>query len=442
MTQTQLQAADTQLAEYMSGFANEFATEALPGALPVGRNSPQRVPYGLYAEQISGTAFTAPRAHNRRAWLYRIRPAAMHKPFVRIEQERWLSRFDEVAPSPNQMRWSPPAMPTAPTDFVDGIVTMAGNGGPEAQTGCGIHLYLANCSMQDRFFYNADGEMLIVPQQGRLLIATEMGRLTVEPQEIVVIPRGVRFRVELPDGEARGYICENYGALFKLPDLGVIGSNGLANPRDFLTPVASYEDREGSFELVARFQGNLWRAEIDHSPLDVVGWHGNYAPYKYDLRHFNTIGSISFDHPDPSIFLVLQSPSDTPGVDTIDFVIFGPRWLAAQNTFRPPWFHRNVASEFMGLITGVYDAKADGFAPGGASLHNCMSGHGPDAETFERATASDTDTPHHITDTMAFMFETPGVIRPTRHAAESALLQHDYYTCWQGLKKHFNPNVR
>jgi len=442
MTQTQLQAADTQLAEYMSGFANEFATEALPGALPVGRNSPQRVPYGLYAEQISGTAFTAPRAHNRRAWLYRIRPAAMHKPFVRIEQERWLSRFDEVAPSPNQMRWSPPAMPTAPTDFVDGIVTMAGNGGPEAQTGCGIHLYLANCSMQDRYFYNADGEMLIVPQQGRLLIATEMGRLTVEPQEIVVIPRGVRFRVELPDGEARGYICENYGALFKLPDLGVIGSNGLANPRDFLTPVASYEDREGSFELVARFQGNLWRAEIDHSPLDVVGWHGNYAPYKYDLRHFNTIGSISFDHPDPSIFLVLQSPSDTPGVDTIDFVIFGPRWLAAQNTFRPPWFHRNVASEFMGLITGVYDAKADGFAPGGASLHNCMSGHGPDAETFERATASDTDTPHRITDTMAFMFETPGVIRPTRHAAESALLQHDYYTCWQGLKKHFNPNVR
>lgn len=442
MTQTQLQAADTQLAEYMSGFANELATEALPGALPVGRNSPQRVPYGLYAEQISGTAFTAPRAHNRRAWLYRIRPASMHKPFVRIEQERWLSRFDEVAPSPNQMRWSPPAMPTAPTDFVDGIVTMAGNGGPEAQTGCGIHLYLANRSMQDRFFYNADGEMLIVPQQGRLLIATEMGRLTVEPQEIVVIPRGVRFRVELPDGEARGYICENYGALFKLPDLGVIGSNGLANPRDFLTPVASYEDREGSFELVARFQGNLWRAEMDHSPLDVVAWHGNYAPYKYDLRHFNTIGSISFDHPDPSIFLVLQSPSDTPGVDTIDFVIFGPRWLAAQNTFRPPWFHRNVASEFMGLITGVYDAKADGFAPGGASLHNCMSGHGPDAETFERATASDTDTPHHITDTMAFMFETPGVIRPTRHAAESALLQHDYYTCWQGLKKHFNPNVR
>ncbi|MEN7527329.1 homogentisate 1,2-dioxygenase [Cupriavidus sp. DL-D2] len=445
MTQAQLHRAEgigQQAAAYMSGFANEFATEALPGALPVGRNSPQRVAYGLYAEQISGTAFTAPRAHNRRSWLYRIRPAAMHKPFVEMAQGRWLSRFDEVPASPNQMRWSPPAMPSAPTDFVDGIVTMAGNGGPEAQTGCGIHLYMANRSMQDRFFYNADGEMLIVPQQGRLQVDTEMGRLTVEPQEIVVIPRGVRFSVALPDGEARGYICENYGALFRLPDLGVIGSNGLANPRDFLTPVAHYEDREGKFELVARFQGNLWRAEIDHSPLDVVAWHGNYAPYKYDLRHFNTIGSISHDHPDPSIFLVLQSPSDTPGVDTVDFVIFGPRWLAAENTFRPPWFHRNIASEFMGLITGVYDAKADGFAPGGASLHNCMSGHGPDAETFERASVSDTSAPHHITDTMAFMFETPGVIRPTRYAAESAMLQHNYYTCWQGLKKHFNPDVR
>ncbi|AOZ03097.1 homogentisate 1,2-dioxygenase [Cupriavidus sp. USMAHM13] len=442
MTQTQSMAAQSAADGYQSGFANEFATEALPGALPVGQNSPQRAPYGLYAEQLSGTAFTAPRAHNRRSWLYRIRPAALHSPFTQMAQTRWLSRFDEVPPSPNQMRWSPEAMPAAPTDFIDGIITMGGNGGPEAMSGCGIHLYLANRSMQDRFFYNADGEMLIVPQQGRLLLATEMGRLEVEPQEIAVIPRGVRFRVELPDGEARGYICENYGALFKLPDLGVIGSNGLANPRDFLTPVAWYEDREGDFELVAKFQGNLWRADIGHSPLDAVAWHGNYAPYKYDLRRFNTIGSISYDHPDPSIFLVLQSPSDTPGVDTIDFVIFGPRWLAMQDSFRPPWFHRNIASEFMGLIAGVYDAKAEGFLPGGASLHNCMSGHGPDAETFERASAADTSAPHKITDTMAFMFETPGVIRPTRYAAESANLQPDYYTCWQGLKKHFNPNQR
>ncbi|MBY6264035.1 homogentisate 1,2-dioxygenase [Azospirillum sp. 412522] len=425
---------------YRSGFGNEFATEALPGALPVGRNSPQRPPYGLYAEQISGTAFTAPRAHNRRSWLYRIRPAVVHEPFRPLEPGRLTSRFDEVPAPPTQLRWNPPPMPDAPTDFVAGLVTMGGNGGPQAQTGCGIHLYATNRSMADRFFYDADGELLIVPQQGRLRLFTELGVLEVEPQEIALIPRGIRFRVELPDGAARGYVCENFGAPFRLPDLGPIGSNGLANPRDFLTPDAWYEDVDGDFELVAKFDGALWSARIDHSPLDVVAWHGNHAPCKYDLRRFNTIGSIGFDHPDPSIFLVLQSPSDTPGIDSIDFVIFPPRWLVQEDTFRPPWFHRNVASEFMGLIHGVYDAKQEGFLPGGASLHNCMSGHGPDAETFAKATAADTTRPQRIADTMAFMFETRAVIRPTRHALETAELQHDYYRCWQGLAKRFDPN--
>jgi homogentisate 1,2-dioxygenase len=432
--------SETMTLKYLTGFANEFATEALPGALPEGRNSPQRAAYGLYAEQLSGTAFTAPRHSNRRSWLYRIRPAAVHEPFALLANTRLLSRFDEVPTPPNQLRWNPLPYAEVPTDFIDGLVTMAGNGSPEAGTGCGIHLYAANKSMDGRFFYSADGELLIVPQEGRLLIATELGTLEIGPQEIAVIPRGVRFRVELLDGRARGYVCENYGQLLKLPDLGVIGSNGLANPRDFQTPVARYEDAEGDFELVAKFNGHLWTAKIGHSPLDVVAWHGNYAPYKYDLRHFNTIGSISFDHPDPSIFLVLQAPSDTPGVDSLDFVIFPPRWLAAENTFRPPWFHRNVASEFMGLIHGAYDAKAEGFTPGGASLHNCMSGHGPDAETFEKASDSDTTKPHAVKDTMAFMFETPAVIRPTRFALESAQLQHEYYRCWQGLKKHFNPS--
>jgi len=308
-------------------------------------------------------------------------------------------------------------------------------------TGCAIHMYAANRSMK-RFFYDADGELLIVPQQGRLRIATELGRFDIEPQEIAVVPRGVRFRVELRDGEARGYVCENYGALLRLPDLGPIGSNGLANPRDFLTPQAWYEDQEGSFELVAKFMGNLWSAEIDHSPLDVVAWHGNYAPYKYDLRRFNAIGSTSFDHPDPSIFLVLQSQSETPGVDNLDFVIFPPRWLVMEHTFRPPWFHRNVASEFMGLIHGAYDAKAEGFVPGGASLHNCMSGHGPDAETFERASKADTSKAHKISDTMAFMFETRAVIRPTKLALESAQLQQEYFRCWEGLAKRFRPPAR
>ncbi len=422
---------------YMSGFGNEFATEALPGALPAHRNSPQRVAYGLYAEQISGTAFTAPRGQNRRSWLYRIRPAAQHGSFTRLDNGRIAAGFEGRAPSPNQMRWSPLPMPDAPTDFIDGWVTMAGNGSPGAMSGCAIHLYAANRPMRGRYFYSGDGELLVVPQQGRLSIATELGMLAVEPQQIAVIPRGIRFSVDVPDGSARGYICENFGPLLRLPDLGPIGSNGLANPRDFLTPVARYEELEGDFELVAKFGGNLWRAPIRHSPLDVVAWHGNYAPYLYDLRHFNTIGSISYDHPDPSIFLVLHSPSDTPGVDCLDFVIFPPRWLAGEDTFRPPWFHRNVASEFMGLIHGAYDAKAEGFVPGGASLHNCMSGHGPDAATFDKASSADTSRPHKVTDTMSFMFETMKPIVATEYALGSPQLQGNYQNCWAGIQKHF-----
>jgi homogentisate 1,2-dioxygenase len=422
---------------YQSGFGNEFATEAVAGTLPVGRNSPQRVAHGLYAEQLSGTAFTAPRRENRRSWLYRIRPAAMHSPFEPFLQPRLHNDFGAAPVPPDQLRWNPLPIAEAPTDFVDGLYTMAGNGSAEAQHGVGIHLYAANRSMQGRFFYDADGELLIVPQQGRLVVATELGVIAVEPQQIAVIPRGVRFRVELPDGASRGYVCENFGALMRLPDLGPIGANGLANPRDFETPRAAYEEVEGDFELIAKFQGHLWRAAIGHSPLDVVAWHGNYAPYRYDLRRFNAIGSISFDHPDPSIFTVLTSPSDTPGTANLDFVIFPPRWLVAQDTFRPPWFHRNVASEFMGLVHGAYDAKAEGFAPGGASLHNCMTGHGPDAATFEKASRADLDEPDVIRDTMAFMFETRAVIRPTVQAIDAPHRQRDYQACWAGLKKHF-----
>lgn len=430
-------------AAYQSGFGNEFATEALPGSLPIGRNAPQRAPHGLYTEQISGTAFTAPRSQNRRSWLYRIRPSAVHLPYRLRDDERSqriVGDFSTVPPTPpNPLRWDPLPMPAAATDFIDGWVTVAGNGSAESMTGCAIHLYAANRPMVDRFFSCSDGELLVVPQQGRLQIDTEFGRVAIEPQEIAVIPRGCRFRVTLPDGEARGYLCENFGPLLRLPDLGPIGSNGLANPRDFLTPVARYEEVEGSFELVTKLNGRLWVAPIGHSPLDVVAWHGNYAPYKYDLRRFNTMGSISFDHPDPSIFLVLQSPSDSPGFDLIDFVIFPPRWMVAEDTFRPPWFHRNVASEFMGLIHGTYDAKAAGFMPGGASLHNCMAGHGPDAGTFERASAADTSVPHKLTDTMAFMIETRHVIKPTAQALASPQLQANYFACWQDIGKNFLP---
>lgn len=421
---------------YQTGFGNEFATEALPGALPVGQNSPQQAPLGLYAEQLSGTAFTAPRFANRRSWLYRIRPSVLHKPFKQISNHLLRSApFNELPPTPNQLRWDPLPLPTEPMDFVDGLTTIAGN------DGIGIHIYAANRSMQDRFFYNADGELLIVPELGRLRFHTELGILEVAPKEICVIPRGVKFRVELLESQARGYICENYGASFKLPDLGPIGANGLANPRDFQTPVAAYdnmgEDRKGEFKLIAKFCGNLWEAELGHSPLDVVAWHGNYAPYKYDLTRFNTINTVSFDHPDPSIFTVLTSPTDTPGTANCDFVIFPARWMVAEHTFRPPYFHRNVMSEYMGLICGVYDAKEKGFAPGGGSLHNCMSAHGPDADTFEKASAAEL-TPQRYENTLAFMFESRSVIRPTKFAMETPALQHDYFECWQGLKKHFS----
>ena len=420
--------------QYQSGFGNEFATEALPGALPVGRNSPQRCAYGLYAEQVSGTAFTAPRHSNRRSWLYRIRPGAMHGPFELLPETAFHNRFDELPADPNQLRWSPLPAAAPGTDFLDGLFAMCGN------AGVGVHRYAANADMAGRFFSNSDAEMLIVPQAGRLRLRTEMGVLEVEPQEIAVVPRGIRFAVDLPDGSAAGYVAENFGALLRLPDLGPIGSNGLANPRDFLAPVAAYEDVEGDFRLLNKFRGRLWQAAIGHSPLDAVAWHGNYTPYKYDLRRFNTIGSISYDHPDPSIFLVLYSPSDTPGTSNLDFVIFPPRWLVAQDTFRPPWFHRNIASEFMGLIHGVYDAKADGFVPGGASLHNSMTGHGPDAATFDKASRADLGKPDVITGTMAFMFESRSVFTATAQALQCPSRQRDYQACWQGLRKHFNPD--
>ena len=394
------------------------------------------MPFGLYAEQLSGTAFTAPRHDNRRSWLYRLRPSANHAAYRAYPGAAALrsAPFAEVVPSPNRLRWDPLPIPAEPTDFVDGLVTYGGNGDVGAATGVGIHLYAANRSMERRAFFSADGEWLIVPQQGRLSIVTELGLIQVEPQQIALIPRGVRFRVAV-DGPSRGYVCENYGAPFKLPDLGPIGANGLANPRDFETPVAHFEDRDEPTELIQKFQGGLWTTTLDHSPFDVVAWHGNLAPCRYDLRRFNTINTVSFDHPDPSIFTVLTSPSDTPGTANCDFVIFPPRWMVAEGTFRPPWFHRNVMSEFMGLIHGAYDAKeGGGFAPGGASLHNQMSAHGPDRATYEKAIAVDL-APHKIDDTMAFMFETRHVIRPTRWADEVQTRQRDYDQVWDAFAK-------
>jgi homogentisate 1,2-dioxygenase len=422
---------------YLHGFGNHFQTEALKDVLIPGRNAPQQVPYGLYAEQLSGSAFTAPRHQNLRSWLYRIQPSVLHGEFTSVSQPNLLSPpFNQMPTPPTQMRWDPMPYPSQKTNFIEGLFTLAGNGSIELMNGAAIHLYAITASMEDDFFYNADGDFLIVPQEGGLRFKTELGLLDVKPGEIAVIPRGIKFQVELQDKKARGYVCENFGMPFRLPDLGLIGSNGLANPRDFQIPVANYEEKNGAYRLITKFQGKLWAADISHSPLNVVAWHGNYVPYKYDLNKFNTMNTVSFDHPDPSIFTVLTSPSHLPGVANVDFVIFPPRWMVANDTFRPPYYHRNIMNEYMGLIHGTYDAKETGFLPGGGSLHNCMSAHGPDADAFHKATQADLK-PEYYDGTMAFMFEAQQVWQVTKNAQTTAFRQPDYLKCWEGLKSNF-----
>jgi homogentisate 1,2-dioxygenase len=424
---------------YSSGFGNEFVTEAVEGALPAGRNSPQQAPLGLYAEQLSGTAFTQPRGANRRTWVYRILPSAKHPAFRRIGNGNLRGTpFDELEPDPNRLRWDPLPLPVRdePRDFIDGLFTVAGNGDSKARNGIAVHLYAASRSMTDRYFVDSDGELLFVPELGTVTLHTELGPLAVSPGEIAVVPRGIRFRVELADEFARGYLCENFGAAFTLPERGPIGANGLANERDFLSPHAAFEERSHTVQVVNKFGGNLWAADYDHSPLDVVAWHGSYAPYKYDTASFMVIGTISFDHPDPSIFTVLTSPTDTPGLANCDFVIFAPRWLVGENTFRPPWFHRNVMSEYMGLVSGTYDAKVAGFTPGGGSLHNTFASHGPDAETYAKASTAEL-TPSKLDGTLAFMFESRWTIIATRQAMDSPARQRDYDEVWTGLSRNF-----
>jgi homogentisate 1,2-dioxygenase len=429
---------------YMPGFGNGFETEALPGALPVGRNSPQKCPYGLYAEQLSGSPFTAPRATNERSWLYRIRPTVSHwGRFEKADRGLWRTAPNTEVELPiAPLRWDPLPLPNERLSFLEGIRTITTAGDAGCQAGMGAHIYLITRSMQDQYFYNADGEMLFVPQEGDLRLCTELGIIDVEPGEIAVSPRGVKIRVELRNGPARGYLCENYGGAFTLPERGPIGANCMANQRDFLAPVAAYEDKETPSRLFVKWGGSLWATEIRNSPLDVIAWHGNYYPYKYDLRRYSPVGPILFDHADPSIFTVLTSPSETPGTANVDFVIFCDRWLVGENTFRPPWYHMNVMSEFMGLIYGVYDAKmGEGFVPGGVSLHNTMLPHGPDRDAFEAASNAELK-PHKLEGTLAFMFETRFPQRVTSYAAGIEQLQKDYAFYGHQLKKYFNPDRR
>jgi homogentisate 1,2-dioxygenase len=428
----------------MSGFGNSFETEALEGALPVGRNSPQKVNYGLYAEQLSGSPFTAPQASNQRSWLYRIRPTVRHAgcfaPVDRGYVRTAPAREDTDLPI-GQLRWSPVKMPQEDLTFVTGLRTITTAGDVDSQSGMASHLLFVTQSMQREHFFNSDGEFLIVAQQGKIRFRTEFGVIEIEPGEICVIPRGVMFRVELVDGPIRAYVCENYGGSFTLPDRGPIGANCLANPRDFLAPVAAYEDVDAPHTLYVKWGGELYRTQVEYSPLDVVAWHGNYYPYKYDLRRFSPVGALLFDHPDPSIFTVLTSPSETPGTANIDFVIFPERWAVAENTFRPPWYHRNIMSEFMGLVFGVYDAKPEGFAPGGFSLHSQMLPHGPDTDAFAQASNAELK-PVKLSNTLAFMFETRFRQRVTKYAASLGERQDNYIDCWRGLKKQFDPKRR
>ncbi|NCN27959.1 homogentisate 1,2-dioxygenase [bacterium] len=419
---------------YLQGFKNHFVTESEKGILPVGQNSPQTVAKGLFAEQISGSAFTAPRHLNLRTWVYRKHPSVSHGNFEsKVQIENFVgSNFNQLSAPPTQMRWNPLEPARTKGNFLESLHTVSGSGGPEAGHGCAIHLYATQESMKNSYFYNADAEMMIVPTEGKLLLRTEMGKLEIGPLEIAVIPKGIRFAVDLQEKSARGYLCENFGNPFVLPELGPIGANGLANPRDFQAPTAWVEEKTGKVQLFAKFLGEIWTSEAPHTPLDVVAWHGNFTPYKYNLLHFNTINSVSFDHPDPSIFTVLTSPSETAGTANIDFVIFPPRWMVSEHSFRPPYFHRNVMNELMGLIQGQYDAKSDGFAPGGLSLHNCMSGHGPDKETFDKASKAELK-PEKYDNTMAFMFESRHVFRTTPWALSSDLRQNDYPNCWLGL---------
>ena len=431
------------VAGYMSGFGNSFETEALAGALPVGRNSPQKVKFGLYAEQLSGSPFTAPQSTNQRSWLYRIRPTVKHSARYR-RVDKGLMRTAPAAREESdlpigQLRWGPIPIPHEKLTFVSGLRTMTTAGDAETRAGMAAHVLLVTASMRNEYFFNADGELLIVAQENKLRFRTEFGVIDIAPGEICVIQRGMIFKVELIDGPARAYMCENYGGAFTLPYRGPIGANCLANPRDFLTPVAAYEDKEEPSTLLVKWGGELYATEIGQSPLDVVAWHGNYAPYKYDLRRFSPVGALLFDHPDPSIFTVMTAPSETPGTANVDFVIFPERWQVAENTFRPPWYHRNLMSEFMGLIYGVYDAKPRGFVPGGISLHNCMLPHGPDETAFEHASNSELK-PVKLTDTMAFMFETRFPQRLTKYAANLKERQDDYIDCWKGLRRHFDPS--
>jgi homogentisate 1,2-dioxygenase len=345
-----------------------------------------------------------------------------------------------------QLRWKCIPEPDAKKNitFLDGLFSYCGAGSPEEREGLSIFGYTFNSCMGNDFFYSADGDFLFVPQTGPLHLETEMGKMLVDIGEFGVIPRGIKFRVVIPGGEKvchKGWICEVFGDHMKLPELGPIGANGLANPQDFCIPKASYYNEKGEFNIYAKFLGEFFMCTSKMNPLDVVSWRGNYYPYKYNLRNYNTINSVSFDHPDPCIFTVMSSMSTRPGVAVLDFVVFQKRFMVAENTFRPPYFHRNTMAEFMGNIYGDYDAKSGGFEPGCSSLHSPMTPHGPETKATEKAMHEDLK-PVKYKDTMSFMFESCYLLRIANDAyvtESSVQVDHEYNNCWNDMKIYFDP---
>ncbi|KAH7409553.1 homogentisate 1,2-dioxygenase [Cadophora sp. MPI-SDFR-AT-0126] len=434
--------------EYQAGFGNHFESEAVPGTIPQGQNSPRCVRFGLYAEQMTASAFVAPRPSNKNAWLYRVRPAVAHEGFTDLPDNKDTeSNFMPINPkvhiSPTQLAWLPFDIPTeGGIDFVSGLKTVAGSGEPTLREGIATHVYTANTSMSQKAFVNSDGDFLIVPQQGSLDIQTEFGPLFVQPGEICVIQRGIRYRVELPDGPSRGYILEIWGSNFDLPELGPLGANGLANSRDFLTPKAKYEIKKERWEIVYKLGGKFFKSTQGHSPFDVVAWHGNYVPFKYDLTKFVNVGSISVDHIDPSIFCVLTAKSRDPTAPLADFLIFSPRWDVASHTYRPPYYHRNVASELMGLIYGGYGGRSDSFQPGGVSFECGMVPHGVAYEEFKAASAEPPPEMQISKGAVAFMFESSRPFTITDYAWNSKKKHEHEPKMWDNLVDNFSTHQK
>lgn len=433
-------AAEATDASYLSGFGNEHATEALPGALPVGRNSPQKLPYGLYAEQVNGSAFTVPRSENQRSWLYRIYPtAAAQGAWARTHNERLDESDEPLETSPERCRWRPWTAEVGEIDFVDGLFRLCQSGGARERRGMSLYVYAANRSMRNRVFSSVDGELIILPQQGSIRVRTEMGNLRVEPGEMVLLPRGIRFSVELQGDACKGFVCENLGMAFRLPERGLIGANGLANARDFLAPVAAYEVDDTRFESIAKFGGRIWSSTLSRTPFDVVAWHGTYAPFKYDMRRFNAVHSVSYDHTDPSVFTALTSPSGIAGVANVDFAVLPPRWIVANETFRPPYYHRNIMSEIVVSLRGAPESRGTEYHVGSCHVHNAMAPHGPDPEILQKA--SNAPLAPRWEDTLMVMFESFLPYGVPREAAQARDRDTNYESNWDGTPVLFeNPS--